>query len=396
MLPQVYVRDSDRATVGDAPTWRSLTVVKRLIEVGRWTIELADVSVWQLFNEAVNEGGWPRGVIILRDGQVICSGWADEAKNQNENGRPGWYISGWDDNDYLWKCLAWPSPSNSISSQGAHHTVTGPAETRFKTYAQANLVDRLDVPGVVVAEDLGRGSSGKTKSRFKKLLEIAHDLHIQTNLVFTAQQNLSREIVVDVRERRDRRLDIQFSPDVGTTPSYGYTTKAAGYTRVIVAAGGELENRGLRLVADEPSQNRAMRPELFVDARGIDIAEPDWEIEADERGQEALDEHRARATFPITVKEAPGLRYGPDYVLDGIPMKGFLEGDLVRAWLTHDQGPTDPRVDDVVTEVELSWRNGQPFADVTASIGPKDDQEGIDARRERDLRRRISSLERAL
>ena len=388
--PEVYVRRSDRSTVGDASKWNRLTVAQRVVGVGRWTIELADARTWELFHRDVNLRGWSRGVLILRGGMVLCSGWADEVDTQTSSGRPAWVVSGFDDNDYLEKHLAWPQPTQGISQQswtGRHSEVGVVSETRWKAFCTANLVNRLNLPGVVVPASQGRGEVNTSRSYFRSLLNITEGIHAGSGhaLVFEVKQNLDRQIVVDVREKRNLVHSIQFSPDVDTATSWSAKSTTPNATRAIVAAGRELEDRQHRLRTQEPTAHRAMRPELLVAAHGVDTNESGWQGEADSEGDAALVENRGRSSFQVQVNESPGHEYGPDY----------LVGDTVRAWLTEGQGADDPRVDDEITEAELTWSGGD-FGSVSMWVGPKDDPDEYDARAERDLRRRVSRLERAM
>lgn len=379
---EVYVRGPVRATAGLLASWSSLTLVQRRNDVGRWTLTLP------LADEAILAPG--TGVVIRRDGTTLASGWRWPHYSVAVRGAEReWTVSGWDDTVILADTLCWPRPQSAIGSQVDRDNIaTGAASTRVRTMFQRNVVDRLVVPGANQGTDPVVGPSGTSRARFRQLLELAQEACGTAVNFRVVQRDSDNALALEFREPEDLRLAVQFSPDVGTVHGWELSDAGPEVTRVIVGAGGEDVDRLFRQRTStdlglagsrESDWQHVRRIEEFHDARGLDPAEPSTPDEADAQADEELLRGRARQSFNLTVSDVPGQRYGVDY----------LVGDLVRAYAE------DVPVDDLVEQVEVTW-DADGGERTTVWVGPVDDPDEADARRERSLRRRIRQLETAL
>lgn len=120
--------------------------------------------------------------------------------------------------------------------------------------------------------------------------------------------------------------------------------------------------------------------ERFLDARDLDPIEPTTIPEGGSRGDEFLVQERRGQSLLVTTIDTPGQQYGIDYDI----------GDLVRVAPFPDQF-----FDDLIEQVTLEWdaENGEV---TSAWIGPVDEPEERDAKRERKMRARLRRLESGL
>jgi hypothetical protein len=373
---EVYTRGPDRGTTGGVTTWSRLDLVARRNDVGRWTITVESAQDAALFAPG-------SGVIIRRGGVTVLSGWTAARRFSKQGAVGQWVFGGWDDTVYLADTTCWPKPSAVITSQtDKDHVVTGAASTRVIAYWQANVMARLGIAGTASGADPTLGASGTSRARFHTLLELAQQACGKSVNVRVVQSGGGALIQPVFALPRDLRLAVQFSPEVGTVTGYDWSDVAPTATRVALAAnntGAARVFRGYLDTAAEQAWSSVRRPETFLDRRDLTSTDGTFTAEAAEAGAEALLDGRRRSTFGMTVTDTEGLRYGVDY----------LVGDLVRAY----PEPGEP-IDDLVEEVTVSF-NAEQGETAQVWVGPREESDEVDARRERDLRRRIARLEKA-
>lgn len=398
---EVYIRRADRQTTGSTSRWTSLTLVQRRNDVGTWTLVTSSPEDAQALSPVVDAAGdivQPRGVIIRRDdgtgGQItVASGWCDGLPNVvQSNGRTEWTFTGWDDTVLLADTECWPLPSAPVTAQtDAYDVRTGPRSNRIRDYWIVNVENRLAIPGAVGGNQLNLGSTGTSRARFRNLLELAQEIAGRETNFAVRQRDSDRALFLFQGLPIDKRLAVQFSPQLGTVHGWSYTATPAEATRVVIGAGGEGAARGFREYvngAEEASLGGVRKIERFKDRRDLDITNPepgdDWLAEAAEDAAEFLEENRSRATFTIDATDMQGMRYGTD----------FAVGDLVRAYIdTDNDGQPVGLVDDLIEEATVTWSSQGERVDVR--IGSLDDLDPTSklARQQRIDRRRIADLE---
>lgn len=388
MSVQLYTRGPDRASTGLLTSWSTLSLIQRRNDVGRWLLTLRSKD-----DAALLAPG--SGLIIRRDGEYVDSGWRwPEYRVRAEGSRIEWTIAGDTDTVIMDDTLCWPQPSQPIEQQTDLEFVTArdlSAVDRVRAFWDSNVVNRLQVPGTVAGTQTGFGPPGRSRARFKNLLELAREI-CGTDVNFRVEQRDS-DRALDLRFwlPADLRHDVQFSPDVGTVHSWEFTDGGPDATRLVIGCGNEDDGREFRartaaqagLVGSRESDwGDVRRVERMVDARDIrpDDEDTDVDEEAAARGDAELTETRRQQSFSIDISDTPDQQFGTH----------FSCGDLVRAYALDDLV-----VDDLVEQVE--WTVDADGAERTKVwVGPVDDPDERDARRERDLRRMIKNLEARL
>jgi hypothetical protein len=376
MNPQLYVRGSNRETVGLVESWSTLTLVQRRNDVGRWTVVLSNEADADLFQPGT-------GVLIRRQGQTLVSGWLETRAFTRSGATQQWTFGGWDDLIYFADTTCWPKPGSGITAQtDAYNVRTGPASDRIVGYWADNVVARLGIPGTGSGPVAGLGTIGTSRARFHTLLELAQAAAAKTLNFAVVQRDSDLVIVPTFTLPRNLTLAVQFSPDVGTVTGYSWTDTHPTATRIPVGGGDQLANRKFRLFTDTAAEAEwasVRKPERFTDRRDLDPLEATFESEMADEGAEQLLEGRRRSTFGMDVTDTEGLRYGINYQV----------GDKVRAYPT----PGVP-LDDLVEEVEVTW-DAESGETAQVWVGPREDPQEADLRRERDIRRRITRIEKA-
>lgn len=376
MTVEIYVRGTDRGTVGLVSSWHQLMLVERRNDIGRWTLALATELDADLFQPGT-------GVIIRRDGTTLMSGWLESRQFTKTGAQAEWVLSGWDDLVYFADTTCWPKPAAGITAQtDAYEVRTGAASTRINGYWTANVVSRLAIAGAATNIDPAVGPSGTSRARFHTLLELAQQACGKTVNFRVTQSDVDNSIRPTFALPPDRRLGVQFSPEVGTVTSYEWADIHPTVTRVPVGGGDAAANRKFRLFTDTAAETvwgSVRRPEKFSDRRDLDPLESTFETEMSDEGANELLEGRRRSMFGMQVTDTEGLRYGVDYRV----------GDQVRAY----PEPGVP-LDDLVEEVEVTF-NAEQGETAAVWVGPREDPQEADLRRERDIRRRIARIEKA-
>lgn len=275
--------------------------------------------------------------------------------------------------------LGWVVPTGDIDEQGTagtNYTLTDDEETVVKTVMAANARDRLGLP-LTVATNLGRGPERKLKMRFQPIFD----------KLFPTQDGLGLE-------NSTLRWTIVFNPStkryvldctpVATFPrtlterngiiAWRVTRARPAATRVVIGGAGEAQMRDFRYMVDEDRETLyGQIRERFRDARDAD-GDPEVMYS---RGQETLDEGRAKAGISITLAQSAGIRYG----------KTMKVGDRV----TLDVGTGVPIGPEILRSVRINFSRDKG-REVTPVIGDEGSQES----QEKKLVNLVGRIARAL
>ena len=166
----------------------------------------------------------------------------------------------------LWDMLAFPVPSKVLTQQTTeYYTLTGPAETVFKTIVTANIVTRGKFPGVTVAPDLGRGDTISVQLRFDSIGEVVVPMLDAVSLGVSVVMDEDGVLLVDVYETGTYPL--VFSMEAGTLAERNWSRKKPTATRAIVGGVGEGVDRIFDQVTDSTMESLyGAIAETFIDA----------------------------------------------------------------------------------------------------------------------------------
>ena len=381
------VYDGTLALAGVCDVWTKLAVNLRHRAGGGWTLEVpADHDQADLFTEGARIAVWApwSTTAPLLSGPV--TGLA--AVSPNNTSPSLLTVTGVDDTALLADRIVLPDPTSAMDDQGAdaYWTYTGPAEGAIRTVVGANAgrtaldgrricdndpYNRLAAPGSLL------GTTRNARARFDNLLTLVNDLATIDNLAVRLYQPPGiPDLYLDVSATTDRSDSVLLSFGVGTLTAATTTVAAPTVTNVLVAGGGEGEERVL-LERSDPAlaATWARRIEVLRDARDTSDL-----TEMAERGDETLADAAATAGLSLDPMDLPGQQYGTHYGL----------GDTVRVQVA---GATWT---DIVTAVQIDV-TADSGAVVKPSVGNPDTADVNTPaiyKRVRDLTRRLEALER--
>lgn len=284
-----------------------------------------------------------------------------------------------DDSRILREILGFQVPSASIWDQGtAEYCVyEGNAETILKTAVIQNGVERMALPGLVVAPNLNRGSviPGGVSFRMHPLADQLFPALTEAGLSVTVQQQ-GTSLVLDVRQPATHPRTLSVAGR--TLRSAHWTRQRPTASRVVIGGPGDGVERAFRYLRNDAREAQyKMAAEIFRDARD---AKDDPETGAtangimDARGQEAMTEAGPKNGIILQLADAGIFQYGPG---------GFRVGDR----LTIDLG-NGVTVTEVLRECSLQWVS-PTHAKVEPAVGEIVNQP------DRALRQQIASLARS-
>jgi hypothetical protein len=386
---RVEVYDADCALVGVCDVWTRLAVSLKHRAGGGWTLDLpADHPQADLFNRSRRIVVWtdwttPGGIPLL-SGPLTSM-----VTTTKDASKPSMLtVTGIDDTALLADRIVLPVPTSQMWLQGdeAYWTDEGNAEgviRRLVGYNAGTLGlserricdedpdDRLASPGSLY------GSTRTVSARFDNLLTLVNELATTDNLaVKVYQDTAAQDLYLSVTTTTDLSSSVMLSFGVGTLQGATASIGAPTATDVLLAGGGEGEDRVLLHRFDNAlSAAWGRRVEVFRDARDTS----DLQILA-ERGDETLAEAAATAGLDLDPVDLPAQRFGVDYNL----------GDTVRVELAGEVWT------DIVTAVniDVTAGGGAAVKPVVGNPDLADTHSPVLYRRVRDLMRRIEALER--
>jgi hypothetical protein len=291
-------------------------------------------------------------------GEHLISGpiTADELYTDGVSGR--YTVTVEDDWRVLREILGWPVPGSGIDDQSAaeYRTYTGNAETIVKTAVTENGVNRLAVPGLVVAPNLNRGLvvPGGVPLRMHHLADQLYPAITDAGIGVSVQQ-IGSELVLDVYEPQThpRALSVRGR----TLKDATLTRKRPTASRVVVGGQGEGSLRNFRLVTDAVREAQyGMTAETFRDARDNDAG-----AVMDARAQETLSETGPQNGIALTLAGSGIFRYGPGgfRVGDRVPVKiadGVIVTEVIREctikWVSPEYASAQPTIGELTNKPE--------------------------------------------
>ncbi|MDQ1053168.1 hypothetical protein QE394_001096 [Arthrobacter sp. SORGH_AS 212] len=307
-------------------------------------------------------------------GEHLISGPITE-DNIESDGVSGLYtVTVEDDLTALWEILGWPVPTVAATpgainqSAAEYRTYNGNAETILKTAVTENGVNRIGIPGLVVAPNLNRGATipGGVPLRMHPIADQMFPALEDAGIGVSVRQansapGESADLVLDVYEPQThpRTLSVKGR----TLKRVAMTRKRPTASRVVIGGQGEKTARNFRYLVDTAREAQyGRRAEVFRDAR-----DDNTPAVMDARGQETLNEHGPKNGVSLTLAGSGIFQYGPG---------GFHVGDRIPVRVA--EGVT---ITEVIRECTLNWVS-PTYAAEAPSIGELTDQpERITAQR---------------
>jgi hypothetical protein len=240
--------------------------------------------------------------------------------------------------------VGWPVPAAAITAQttSEYHTVTGPAGNVVRSLVLANAPRQGVAVTVPAATGLGATITVKTRMHplSDQLFPKVSDLNVGVR-VFQDPAEAVRRLVIWQPTAHTRAL----TEESGIiAPGAELRTQAPAKTRVVVGAGGEGTARAYREFIDTAAEAKwGVSRAGVVDARDIEVADPNFTTLVQERADEYLAENAETASLKVQLTETDNWQYGVTFQL----------GDTVPITLAGEDTVTER-----VREVQGSWQKG--------------------------------------
>lgn len=335
---QVFARRPDGTLEGEFTTYTNLTIVKRLRQVGNWSMTLPSLSDLAL---AISQDGW--GIEVWRDGEWFFGGPRRHRGREASQTSNVLTPAGRDDLFWLGGRRAYQVPSainGTALNASAHDDLVDLASTVILHFVDVNAgpgaTPERRVPRLVMGPDLGLGPTVHAHARLHNLLEFIQFFAIAGGLGFRIVKTPSAPVeaptmTFEVYEPRDLRNDVRFAFELGNLDSYTYEHDDADFNVAIVGGGGEGTSREFVIVWHGLSMATTGRYETFLDQRNTT---DDQELA--EAGFEALAEHEAKLAITAKVRDTDSLAFGRDYDLGDL-VSVVIDGEPLAQYVTEVQ-----------------------------------------------------------
>jgi hypothetical protein len=338
---KLYVRDQNFNRVAEIDDYSKLEIVLNFNMIGTWQLELPSNS-----NAAYELIKPQAGIIVLRNGQTLFSGPTKIVNRKWNKSGDKITVSGFDDNIFLQRSLAYPVTSGPPYTAQAYDVRTGKAETIMKAYLNANIGSGAQSNrkiNITTDTDLGLGLTVTGRARFQTLMELFGGLALAGgDMGFKVVQS-NNALLFTTYIPSDKTSTVIFSPLLGNLIDFEYTLTAPDENYVIAGGTGEGTARIFAEQGDSDSISVYGRMEHFIDSRDVSSTS-----ELLQSVQNELVQMAEQTALSITPIETNAIQFGRDYNL----------GDKVTVVITqeNDSGGQDiiQTIQDVIREVKFT------------------------------------------
>jgi hypothetical protein len=384
----ILVRNKDRRPAAVVNDFSSATFVPRWSAVGYWqlTLPFNTLAAGELLQDQA-------GIIVLRDGEVMFSGFVDgdpAYENRYEDGRDMLTVNGSEDTGWLYWNVARPEPFSRTPDPSGHYATDaywlreGICSSIFYELVNEQIgpsaIPEWKVPGLILAADKMVGGSVLVKARYGRLTDVMTRFGRESDPIigFRIRQTddlASGTIEFEAVESRDLTQDVVFSVPLNNLVSYTATQSIGG--NYLIGAGDGTGTQ--RLIVE-----RGNSAEIVQNGRRVAYA-PHYDIDNKTElrtaliGDLAAQQSQTAAAF--TVSTDSHFRYGRD----------FEVGDRVTVFVRGVQ------LTEVVGEVQLMFDEDNVTTEVrVGSAGAKLNPNELRLfSKIRELEGRVSPLERS-
>jgi hypothetical protein len=220
----------------------------------------------------------------------------------------------------------------TVFNQAAYQDArTGTGESVAKAFVQANAIDRLAIPHLVINPSLGRGTTVSYAARMHQLFWMVFISCTYSGLGFRVEQQAD-ELVFDVYEPQDQ--PVRLSRELGNLTSYKARTVAPKVTRGVAGGVGDGTARDFVQKSLGSSAVGWGVREAFLDA-----TDADTDALLVDRLNVFLADGAPTAGFSLVPRDTQSMQFGRDYNLS----------DRVRV-----QAPSGLILTDTVRQVHIS------------------------------------------
>lgn len=375
---RIYVRDAQLRRQGEVDDFVDLEAIRRWCDIGTWILNVDRRSP---LAGALRQPG--AGIIITRDDQIWMAGPWTDALHTVQASKETLKLSGVDDNVWLKRRLASPSPTESFPpyTAQAFDVRTGIASTVLRQYVNANLgagaVGVRRKAEVTLGTDPLVGTSVTGRARWQVLLTFLQEMALSANIGFSfAQVGLNLEFGTFAPV--NKTSSVRFSRDIGNLAEFEYHETAPDSNYAYIGGGGV----GTARVFSEKPDSASVATWGRIEGELVDRSDTTSPTEMSQLADKTLAEQAAKTILSPILLDTPQIAYGTDYDLG---TKVSIELD--------NPGSTDI-VQDIVRRVTLK-ADKDGFL-VTPAVGSEGAQDaGLKIYKTvQQLRQRIVNLER--
>lgn len=383
MIPKykLYVRDSNFNRIAEIDDYTKLELLINFNGVGTWTLDIPTQS-----NASFLLAQPQSGIIVVREEQTLFSGPMGIVDRKWTKDSDTMEISGFDDNFWLTRFLAYPVPSGPPYTSQAYDIRSGAAETVIKAYLNANIGASAQTQrkiNIVTAADQARGLNVTGNARFQTLLELFAPLALTGgDIGFNITQD-NNQLLFDCYIPTDKSNSVIFSPLLGNMIDFEYKNAAPSENYIIAGGTGDGTARIFSEFGDSNSISQWGRYEFFLDDTNSSSVDS-----LNQAIQNNLSQRALQTSLSITPTDTDATKFGRDYNL----------GDIVSVVLTQpdqngNQIPFDT-VTDVIRQIKITIDNtGESISPVIGTPDSLSHIPSIVSKMKR-LDRRIVNLER--
>ena len=389
----LWPRDPDLTRRLDPLTgWTDLTLVERWNAPHTWTVSGPARAL-----QALAPG---MGMVIDRDGaqiasgklrDIVRSGQTDETTGIWREEITAVFIS---DADDFHSRIVLPDPTHpltgTVSRFAASHERldAGPASDQlwalFHAQAGAGTIAARRLRDVVFDRPAPAGvhlpaQAIRLAVLGEAMAEIAEAGHLALDLVHDEPTHGHAHLAVTLRQVRDLTDRVRFGNEhalsTGRISSWSYRISAPTATTVVVAAGGELEERGFTAHHDHDGAALWARSrEHLVDRRDLDWTDPDNLQALATAGTTALEDAATAVAVEFDVVDGADVTYRTDYQLGdlvavdlpGLP--GLFDAEPVREVTTQVTADAPDRISVTVGTSGASSRSTRTATKVAHAL----------------------------
>lgn len=308
---RIYVRDAQLRRQGEVDDFVDLEAIRRWCDIGTWTLNVDRRSP---LAGALRQPG--AGIIITRDDQIWMAGPWTDALHTVQKSKETLTLSGADDNVWLKRRLASPSPTESFPpyTVQAFDVRTGVASTILRQYVNVNLgagaVGARRKAEVTLGTDPLVGTSVTGRARWQVLLVFLQEMALSAGIGFGFAQvglNLEFQTFAPV----NKTTSVRFSRDIGNLAEFDYHETAPESNYAYIGGTGT----GTARVFSEKPDSASVATWSRIEGELVDRSDTTSPTEMSQLADKTLAEQAAKTTLSPILLDTPQIAYGTDYDL---------------------------------------------------------------------------------
>lgn len=260
----IYKRDDEGKRGQLIDKFTQLKIEQRWAEPSKWSITSVGLSRIPL---DIGEG-----IIIYRNGELFFSGVvesADETSDETHQGIITWEAQGRDMSSLLERRLALPDPINLQFGDTIQDVLVDSVEGAIRRYVDRNagataMAVGRRIDGLIVDQISPDPAGDMYAYRLKALDDVCAEIgagEVIPEILWSPETGVME---FDVRQRRDKTVDVVFSPDYGNVLKWRKKKKLPKKNAIWAISGDQGENQQVIFAKQDESINSFGRFEGYI------------------------------------------------------------------------------------------------------------------------------------